>query len=163
MIGAFAQAGFVFERLDYIQYAQKAANFILKEMTTAEGRLFRSHFGGKNRYTAYLDDYAFLIHGLLNLFEATGEKKWLVASQELQRHLDRYYWDKQYGGYFMTASDGEALLTRDKPVYDGAEPCGNSLAAMNLMRLYTATTQEPYKQQAERLSPLLVAKYKGAA
>ena len=62
----------------------KSGHFILKEMTTAAGRLFRSHFR-QNRYTAYLDDYAFLIHGLLNLFEATGEK-WLVASQELQRH-----------------------------------------------------------------------------
>ena len=151
MVGALAKAGFVFDRDDYIKSASNAADFILQNMTTQEGRLYRTHFKGKNRYTAYLDDYAFLIHGLLNLLEATGETKWLLASQKLNAHLQTFYWDQQYGGYFMTASDSEKLLTRDKPIYDGAEPCGNSVAAMNLLRLHTITTEEHYKKTAEKL------------
>ena len=93
-------------------------------MTLSDGRLLRTHFGGKNQHAAYLDDYAFLIHGLLDLFDATGNPQWLQAAVDKQTLLDRHYWDAAHGGYFMTAEDAEKLLIRDKPKYDGAEPCG---------------------------------------
>ena len=151
MLGALAKAGLVFNRQDYKEGAAKAAHFILEKMTLSDGRLLRTHFGGKNQHAAYLDDYAFLIHGLLDLFDATGNPQWLQAAVDKQTLLDRYYWDAAHGGYFMTAEDAEKLLIRDKPKYDGAEPCGNSVAVLNLLRLYQRTSQAAYKSKAEQV------------
>ncbi len=163
MIGAMAKAALTFQRYDYLQTATKAANFILTQMTQNQGRLYRTHFGGENRYQAYLDDYAFFIHGLLNLFDTTGEVKWLNAAINQQKLLDQYHWDPTHGAYFMTASDAEKLLVRDKPKYDGAEPSGNSLAAHNLLRLHTVTTTPSYKKRVEQLFSAFGRQLKGNA
>ena len=104
---------------------------------------------GKARHNAYLDDYAFLTAGLLDLFEASGDPRWLEEAIALDQVLASHYEDDA-GGFFMTSDDHEALLVREKPAYDGAEPCGNSVALMILLRLHEFTTEDLYRQRAER-------------
>jgi len=150
MISAFARGALVLDRSDYAERARRAADFVLRELRTDEGRLLRSHMDGRARHNGYLDDYAFFIQGLLDLYEATFEPRWLREAVALQAQLDARYLDAGHGGYFMTSSDHEELLARDKPAYDGAEPSGSSVALMNLLRLEELTGKEEYRQRAER-------------
>jgi len=148
MISAFAQAALILGDRSYVEPAVRAAEFILGSMRR-QSRLLRSSMRGTARHNAYLDDYAFLTAGLLDLFEATGDALWLEESIALDQVLEAHYEDEA-GGFFMTSDDHEALLVREKPSYDGAEPCGNSVALMNLLRLHEFTTDDRYRQRAER-------------
>ena len=149
MISAFAKAGFALGDDDYTQAAKTAANFILEKLYR-DGRLYRSYKDGKAHHNAYLDDYAFLTTALLDLYEATFELPWLQRAIVLDRTLERFYEDKQHGGFFMTSNDHETLLAREKPTYDGAEPSGNSVTVLNLLRLHEFTTDDRYRQRAEK-------------
>ena len=149
MISAFAKAGFALGNDDYTQAAKTAANFILEKLSR-DGRLYRSYKDGKAHHNAYLDDYAFLTTALLDLYEATFELPWLQRAIVLDRTLERFYEDKQHGGFFMTSNDHETLLAREKPTYDGAEPSGNSVTVLNLLRLHEFTTDDRYRQRAEK-------------
>ena len=149
MIGAHAQAALILGEPLYAQRAAKAADFVLTRMRQ-DGRLLRSYKDGEARHNGYLDDYAFLIAGLIDLYEATSGTRWLEEALALDNVLENLYEDKQHGGYFMTSNDHESLLAREKPAYDGAEPSGNSLQALNLMRLHEFTTEDRYRQRAER-------------
>ena len=149
MISAFARGALVLARDDYAKRATGAADFVLTNMRDENGRLLRSHNERRARHDGYLDDYAFFIQGLLDLYEAAHDIRWLEAAIELQQLLDDAFFDDEKGGYFMTGHDHEALLARDKPEYDGAEPSGNSIAVSNLLRLEELTTQEKYRKRAE--------------
>ncbi len=149
MIGAYAQAALILGEERYAQNAARAADFVLTRMRK-DGRLLRSYKDGEARHAGYLDDYAFLIAGLLDLYEATGESRWLREALALDSVLERLYEDKEHGGFFMTADDHESLLARERPADDGAEPSGNSVQALNLMRLHELTTDDRYRQRAER-------------
>ena len=149
MIGAHAQAALILGEPRYAQRAAKAADFLLTRMRQ-DGRLLRSYKDGEARHNGYLDDYAFLVAGLIDLYEATSDTRWLEEALALDNVLEKLYEDKQHGGYFMTSNDHESLLAREKPAYDGAEPSGNSLQALNLMRLHEFTTEDRYRQRAER-------------
>lgn len=149
MISALAQAGFVLNEPRYVDAARRSGTFILQKMKTARGGLYRTFMDGKPRHAGVLDDYAFVILGFLDLFQVSGEQRWLREAQKLQNYLDTQHWDQQNGGYFMTGEDQEKLLSRDKPTYDGAEPSGNSIAAMNLLRLATLTADGDYRKRAE--------------
>ena len=149
MISAFARAGFVFDVPDYTLRAERAANLLLTG-TRKKGRLLRSYKDGVARHNAYLEDYAFLIAGLLDLFETTGKIRWFHEAVALQEMLDTHYADEK-GGYFETSADHEILLAREKPGRDGAEPSGNSVALMNLLRLHELTTDDRYRATADRL------------
>ncbi|MBZ0273375.1 thioredoxin domain-containing protein [bacterium] len=157
MIQALARAGLVLDDPDAIARATRAADFVLSEMRR-DGRLFHTWKDGRARHRAYLDDYAFMIAGLLSLFEATGDVRWFTQATALQTTLDGHYADEA-GGYFMTANDHEALLAREKPAYDGAEPSGNSIACQNLLRLHAYTADDAYRARADKLlsafSPVL--------
>ncbi len=146
-ISAFAKAGFGLSR-GYVQAARDAARFVLSSMMV-DGRLQRTYRAGKARHSAVLDDYAFMIQGLLDLFEVSGEREWLDAAVRLQTQLDSQFWDAEGGAYFLSAADGEKLIARDKPDYDGAEPSGNSVAALNLCRLAELTDGHDYRKRAE--------------
>jgi uncharacterized protein YyaL (SSP411 family) len=149
MIGAYSQAALVLGDEQHARRAERAADFVLTKMRR-DGRLLRSSKDGQARHNAYLDDYAFMVAGLLDLYEATGEPRWLREALALDATLEAHYEDKQHGGFFMTSGDHESLLAREKPAYDGAEPSGNSVQALNLLRLHELTTDDRYRQRAER-------------
>ena len=149
MISAHAQAALVLGDARYAERAARAADFVLTKMRK-DGRLLRSYRGGQARLAGYLDDYAFMIAGLLDLYEATGNSHWLKAAIALEKVLEDHYEDKQAGGFFLTSNDHETLLAREKPNYDGAEPSGNSVQALNLLRLHEFTTEDHYRMRAEK-------------
>ncbi|HKQ60569.1 MAG TPA: thioredoxin domain-containing protein [Candidatus Polarisedimenticolaceae bacterium] len=154
-IAAVARAGFVLDRPEWIVAARRAARFVLDALRP-QGRLRRSWFHGEVRGPGFLDDHAFMIAGLLELYEVTGESGWLEGALALQAELDRRFADP-VGGYFATAADQDPLLAREKPAADGAEPCGNAVALMNLLRLHPLTGNAAWLTTADRLALALAA------
>ncbi len=149
MISAFARAGFVLNEPVYTASAVRAATFILDHLY-AEGRLRRSYTDGIARHNGYLNDYAFLIAGMLDLYEATHDIHWLEQAIELETILARYYEDRENGGFSMTSIDHEDLIAREKPKHDGALPSGNAIATMNLLRIGAFTSNTDYHVRAEK-------------
>jgi hypothetical protein len=149
MIGSFAYAGKELNEPKYVNAAQRAANFILHTMKK-NGRLIHRYRQGEAKLDAYLDDYAFLADGLLELYEATGDKQWLDETKSLIEVLFEHYQDKE-GAFFHTADDHEKLLLRTKEPYDRAIPSGNGVAAVVLVRLGRITGDQKYLEQARRL------------
>ena len=147
MISAFARSGLVLGNPDYIRTAKNAANFILNNLYK-DKQLFRSYKDGKARHNGYLDDYAFFIASLLDLFEADPDPYWFESAVALEKFMSDHFEDKTDGGYFMTADNHENLIAREKPGYDGAVPSGNAIAVMNLFRLYEFTTNDDYRKRA---------------
>jgi hypothetical protein len=149
MISAFARAGLTFGNTDYMEKASAAANFILSHLYI-DNRLYRSYKNNQARHNAYLEDYAFFIAALIDLYEATHDIEWLEKALELDDVLKIYYEDTKNGGFFMTSSDHETLIAREKPTYDNAVPSGNAIAVLNLLRLHSFTTDYRYKKRAEK-------------
>jgi uncharacterized protein YyaL (SSP411 family) len=145
-ISAFARAGFAFQREDWLERAADAADHLLARRR-ADGRLRRVQSGDG---PAFLEDHAFVIAGLLDLYEATHEPRWLREALALQAVLDARFADPG-GGYFRTASDQTALLVREKSGRDSAIPSGNSVAALNLLRLAALTTDPAWRERALHL------------
>ncbi|WVZ67498.1 hypothetical protein U9M48_016566 [Paspalum notatum var. saurae] len=134
--------------VEYLQVAEKAANFIKEKLYDASSkRLHHSYRNGPSKAPGFLDDYAFLINGLLDLYEFGGKIEWLLWADEL-------FLDKQGGGYFNTPGEDPSVLLRIKEDYDGAEPSGNSVAAINLIRLssiFDAAKSTGYNRNVEHL------------
>jgi uncharacterized protein YyaL (SSP411 family) len=151
MITAFARAGWALDDAGYIAVASRAAGFVLGTMRAEDGALVRTYREGNKGSPSFLDDYASMVGACLDLYEATGELKWLQHAIELQADQEARYLDVQSGGYYLAPNDGEALLVREKPAYDGAVPSGNSIAAMNLLRLHDYTGDQKWRGAAERL------------
>ncbi len=150
MISAHARAGLILGNEDYTKRAEKAANFILENLFK-NNRLLRSYKDGVSKHNGYLDDYAFFIAALLDLYEATGNIKWFKKAVSLDKILEEKYEDKANGGFFMTSKDDKGLIARQKPSYDGAEPSGNSVMALNLFRLCEFTQKENYAKRGQRI------------
>ncbi|MEO1267505.1 MAG: thioredoxin domain-containing protein [Myxococcota bacterium] len=150
MIGALARGSVVLGEPRYREAAIKAADAVLLQMIDGDGRLKRVAVEGSVSHLGLLDDHAFLAQGLLGLFEATQQVRWLEAAIALHEQLETLFADSARGGYFMTGSDGEALLMREKPTYDGAEPSGNAVAVRNLQRLTTLTDDDRWRTRADR-------------
>jgi len=151
MIAAFAKGYQTFGNQAYADAARMAAGFILKNLRTTEGRLLRRYRQGDAAYPGYLDDYAFLIAGLLDLYEATFEVSYLEEAIALNEAMINIFWDKQGGGLYFTGQGNESLITQSKEVYDGALPSGNSVAALNFLRLGRMTGNIDLEQRAEQL------------
>ncbi len=147
-ISALAKASLALGDRAYADRAERAAGFVLDRMQEG-GRLLRSYKDGEARHPAYLEDYAFLVAGLLDLYEATSRLRWLDEAVRLDVVLERHYEDRAGGGFYTTSDDHERLLAREKPGYDGAEPSGNSVHALNLLRLHELTSDDRYRQRAE--------------
>jgi uncharacterized protein YyaL (SSP411 family) len=150
-VSAFARVGWGLGEDRYIERARRAAAFVLERVRGKDGRLRRTWNDGQARHHAVLEDYAFVVAGLLDLFEATAEQRWLDAALALQKQQDAHFSDDPSGGYFHTADDAEALLARAKDAYDGAEPSGNSIAALNLLRLAELTSDAAWARRADGL------------
>lgn len=155
MIAGFAVAGQVLKEGQYLEAASRAADFLLKNLRTKEGRLLRTWAAqpgkvGEAKLNGYLDDYAYLVHGLLALHDATNDKKWLDEAKTLTDTMIEFHVDKDRGGFYYTSNDHEKLFARGKDQYDSAQPSGNSVAARNLVRLWVLTKDDKYRTQAEK-------------
>jgi len=136
MISAFARAGAALGEPTYLGASERAAEFVRHHLADhTSGELRRSWRKGRVLEKGFAEDYAFLIQGLLDLYEATFSITWLQWAVELQTIMDRLFWDDVSGGYFSSAEGDPHLLLRMKEEYDGAEPSANSVAALNLLRL----------------------------
>ena len=150
MISAFARAGLVLGEARYVESARRAASFVLDGMRDGD-RLHRVWLRGTASGPAFLSDYAFLVAGLLDLYEAAPDPRWLREARALQAVLDAHYADEGSGGYYRTRADGEKLIAREKPRRDGAVPSGNSVAARSLLRLAAYTGDASYQERAHML------------
>jgi uncharacterized protein YyaL (SSP411 family) len=155
MIAGLARTGQALGDPALIDRAAKAADFLLREMKTPDGRLLRVFSAApgqppRGRLTAYLDDYADLTHGLLTLYSVTGDNRWLTAARALTDTMVKFHHDEDAGGFFYTAHDHEKLFARAKDQYDGAQSSGNSQASLNLVRLWQATGDAAYRTLAEK-------------
>ena len=151
MLRAFAAAGAALERQDYLDAAAKNAGFLLTTMRP-EGRLLRSYREGQAKLPGFLEDYSFVADGLLSLYEATFEPRWLDSAVELADEMIALFWDEAQGCFFDTGREHEELVVRPRDVFDNAQPCGGSVATDVLLRLSVVTGNEEYSAKA--VSPL---------
>ncbi len=134
-VAGFSKAGVALGREDLIGIARKAADFILERMFDEEGRLLHRFKDGEAEIHAFLEDYAYLIWGLTELYFATFDIRYLKKAKELAEFTLKHFWDEENLGFFQTPDYGERVLVRKKEIYDGATPSGNSVMAYNLVRL----------------------------
>ena len=171
MISSLACGGASLNEQKYVKAAQRAAEFIMDRLHK-KGRLMRYYRAGHVIGPGFLDDYAFMILGLGDLYEATFDAKWLIAAKKLAEEMIELFEDSRQGGFFLTGSDSEKLIVRTRPGYDGALPSGNSIEAMALLKLgrltmdsnltdHGARTVEAFSRQLQRspasVSAMLIA------
>ncbi len=152
MIRGLADAGRILNEPRYIEAAANAADHLLQTAESNHGRLRRTPETKQDQPSAYLDDYAMLIDGLLALHEATGEERWLAEAVKLQATQQKHFWDEAAGGYFFTPDDHSNLIARGKLFTDGALPSGNAIAVSNLKKLAKQIPDqaEQYNQWAQQ-------------
>ncbi|PTX95510.1 thioredoxin domain-containing protein [Opitutus sp. ER46] len=149
VLGGRPEAGT--EAEEYLLAAVRAAEFVRRELADETGgRLWRSWRQGRSNIPGFAEDYAFLIQGLLDLYEAGFDLRWLQWAEQLQGTMDAQFWDDQAGGYFNSAADDPSLVLRLKEDYDGAEPAPSSVAALNLFRLAAMLNREELRAQGRR-------------
>ncbi|HWQ32449.1 MAG TPA: thioredoxin domain-containing protein [Blastocatellia bacterium] len=149
MLRSFAEAARVLKRDDYREVAVRNAEFVLTNLRR-NGRLLRTHKDGESKLNAYLEDYAFLIDGLLALYETTFELRWFTEARALADTMIEQFYDAAQGGFYFTSNDHETLITRTKDLMDNATPAGNSTATFVLLRLALFTGEDRYRQIAEQ-------------
>jgi uncharacterized protein len=150
MISAYARAARVLDEPRYLEIAARAANFIRKQLWDASRKiLYRNYREGRSDIEGFADDYAFVIQGLLDLYEASFDIEWLKLAAELQETQDRLFLDEKQGGYFSTSGKDKSVFLRMKDDNDSAEPAASSVAALNLLRL-SQFRDDPAAAGAER-------------
>jgi uncharacterized protein len=136
MISAFAQGARILDDVSYLEGATQAAEFVQAKLYDESRKiLFRSYREGRSEVEGFADDYAFFIQGLIDLYQASFEMRWLKFALELQRQMDALFWDDKGGGYFAVTDHDSSILLRMKEENDSAEPAASSVAALNLARL----------------------------
>jgi len=151
MISALAKAAQAFGEKKYVEIAEKTAEFIFQKLRTENGKLLHRFRQGEAGIPANIDDYSFLIAGLLDIYEASIKITFLKSAIELNQTLLNSFWDNTNGGFYFTADDSEKLISRQKEIYDGAIPSGNSVALLNLLRLGRLTGDTIYEEKANQL------------
>ena len=149
MIRGLADGARALDDPRYLQAARKAANFALENLRDEDGRLLRT-LVGRTKPAAYLDDYAFLVDGLIALHRADGDRKWLEFAEELTDIQIDLFWDERHGGFFFTATDHEKLIARGKEAVDSVLPSGNAVAVGNLVYLAAALEKPDYLDRADK-------------
>ena len=150
MLSAFAQAAFVLDRPDFLDVACKCAEFLFHEMVV-RSRLRRSWKEGRVARVGFLEDYALVISGWLDVYQATGQDVWLDRAEELTQVQLSRFGDTQEGDFYFTPDDHEDLLIRNKEYFDNATPSGNSVSCLNLLRLAEFLGKNEYRRQAQRM------------
>jgi len=149
IIAALAKAGSAFKNKDYIAKAEQCWSFIEDQMLTEDDRLKHRYRNGDVAINGHADDYAFVVWGLLELYQATLKTKYLQYAVSLNQQFIDDFWDDENGGFYFTAESAEELLGRKKEIYDGAMPSGNSIAMMNLLRLGRMTANTGWEQMVD--------------
>jgi uncharacterized protein YyaL (SSP411 family) len=147
MLRAFALAARVTGRDDYREAARRNATFLLENMKT-DGRLHRSHKDGRARFNGYLEDHAMVADGLVGLYEATFETRWLAEADNLCDAMNELFWDEGRRAFYDTPADHEELVTRPRDVYDNATPSGTSVAVEVMLRLALLLDRNDYRERA---------------
>src|SRR5213080_1710623 len=151
MISAYARAAQVLDEPHYLEDATRAADFVRAHLwDDSEKTLYRSYRDGRSDIEGFADDYAFVIHGLLDLYEASFDIEWLKFAIELQETQDRLFFDGKNGGYFSTSGKDESVVLRMKDDNDSAEPAASSVAAHNLLRLAQIRDKKQWEERAEK-------------
>lgn len=150
MIAALARGAAVLGEVRYREAAESAERFIREKLQRQDGRLLARYRDGESAFNAYLDDYAFYIWGLIELYRATFKPAFLSRAIDLSRIVRELFWDAEGGGFFFYGSDAEQLIARPKEVYDGATPSGNSVMALNLLHLAAFTGGYEFEELAQR-------------
>src|SRR5262245_52290889 len=148
MMRSFAEASRAFDRKDYLELAVRNADFLLARLRR-DGRLLRTYKDGESKLNGYHEDYAYVIDGLLALYEASFDPRWFDEARALAETMIAQFWDSEACGFFFTSADHEKLITRTKDFYDNAIPSGNSVAAAALIRLSLLTGVDRYRGMAE--------------
>ena len=148
MIAAMARAGAVLNNEEYANSAVKAMEFILQNLQNKDGSLLKRYRNGNAGLTGVLDDYAFTIWGLIELYQMNYDEKYLEIAMNLSEFQIDQFWDFDNRGFFFTATSAEQLLVRSKEVYDGAIPSGNSVSAYNFIRLARMTSRPDFEDTA---------------
>ncbi|MCA9204594.1 MAG: thioredoxin domain-containing protein, partial [Planctomycetales bacterium] len=148
-IRGLADAGRVFDNAAAIDFARDAAEFCLAKLRDGAGRLHRTYTSGEAKLAGYLDDYAFLLDGLIALYEATGESRWLEEAAAIADVQIELFADSSGGGFYYTASDQSQLLVRGKQPHDGPLPSSAAISARNLMILARKLNRSDFAELAE--------------
>ncbi|MFL6390700.1 MAG: hypothetical protein ACJ71E_01435 [Nitrososphaeraceae archaeon] len=152
MISGFAKGYRVTNNRKYLDCAVNAINFIESKIAnSSEGRLRRTFKNGVSKLNAYLDDYAFYVNALLDVFEVSSKAEYLERAIVYTDFMLKHFWDSSSGSLFLTSDDHEELIMRTKNFYDLAIPSGNSMAANNLLRLYHISQNNDYLHKAEEI------------
>jgi hypothetical protein len=158
MLAAFAEAARILNRDDYRQVAERNAEFLLSELMQQNGRLLRTWKTGEARLNGYLEDYSYLIEGLLELYQTTFEPRWFVAARELAEVMIAHF-QASSGGFYDTSDDHEMLITRPRDLQDNATPSGNAMAVTALLKLAGLTNDLRYvdiaHQALAHMQPLM--------
>lgn len=144
MISAFVRGYRVTDNPQYLQAAENCVAFIEKNLSV-DGSLLRTYKSGKAKLGAYLEDYAYLVNALVDLFEARPESKYLTLATSLANYLVRHFWDEKNSSFYFTADNHESLIIRPKNNYDLSMPSGNSVAAHALLKLYHLTQEKKFQ------------------
>ena len=163
MISAFARAAQVLDEPRYLADALKAAAFIESHLSDRNsGTLLRCHRAGETSIDGFVDDYAYFIQCLIDLYEASFDSMLLTRAIELQEKQDALFWDTDRGGYFSTTGNDPTILVRMKEEYDGAEPSPNSVTALNLLRLAQMTDNQTLRDRAETMFSAMAGRMQGS-
>ena len=163
MAAALAMGARVLVEPRYAAAAEQSIGFIFDKMFSTEGQLLHRYRDGEAALPAHLDDYAFLIQAMLELYETTFDVDYLKKALKLNEYLLKHFWDDKNGGFYFTADDGEHLLIRQKEIYDGAVPSGNSIAMLNLLRLARMTANYDLEQKASKIGRAFFDKVRKSA
>ena len=151
MISAYARAAQVLDEPRYLEGAMRAAKFLRANLYDEKSKtLFRNYREGRSAIEGFADDYAFVIQGLLDLYEASFDVTWLKFALELQETQDRLFFDENTGGYFSTSGKDKSVVLRMKDDNDSAEPAASSVAAMNLLRLAQLRNDQQLEDRARK-------------
>jgi uncharacterized protein YyaL (SSP411 family) len=148
MISAMARAAVAFDEPRYLEGARRAASFCLGELVRPDGGLLARWRDGEARFAGTLDDYAFLAHGLVDLYQADFDPRWLEAAVKLQERQERLFADRESGGYFFTDGSDPRLLTRGRRIFDNVTPAGASVSVLNLLRLADLAERDDWRERA---------------
>ncbi len=151
MISAFARGARVLNEPRYLEAAERAAGFIQNKLyRKSDGTLLRVYREGESKIDGFTDDYAFFIQGLIDLYEASFDIRWLEFANTLQNRQNALFWDEKGAAYFTTSGKDPNLFLRSKGDFDGAEPSPNSIAALNLVRLSWFFDNQDWHRMAEQ-------------